>query len=143
MKMAKPTERDLDAAGRLLSLMDCLTECRARPSEPAEGEGVLALFQEGRFDPQDGAHALALCHELQQILQASVGWPTRVIGGMAYVICWEENRIIDPAARVLELHPDLREGLKLLEAQRATGVDAAPGRTPSADTIPPCPSSPS
>ncbi|WP_289241802.1 hypothetical protein [Delftia sp.] len=35
------------------------------------------------------------------------------------MICWDRNQILDPADDCLTLHPDLRAGLQLLQAQRA------------------------
>lgn len=125
MKMVKPSEPDLDAAGRLLGLLDTLQAMRTAPRAP-EVE-LQTLLDEGRFDPDNGAHACAALHELHTILRESPGFPMRVIGGMAYVICWEANAILDPSATVLDLHPDLRAGRALLAQQRSQRSEAAKG----------------
>lgn len=125
MKMAKPSERDLDAAGRLLGLLDTLQATRTMPRAPEVD--LQTLVDEDRFDPHNGDHACAALHELHSILRESPGFATRVIGGMAYVICWEANAILDPSATVLELHPDLRAGKALLEQQRMQQSEPAKG----------------
>ena len=47
-------------------------------------------------------------------LDAAPGWPGRVIGGMCYVILFDKNEIVDPAADTLEIHPRF----DALQAQR-------------------------
>jgi len=56
---------------------------------------------------------------LGELLERAPGFPGRVLGGMCYVICYEKNKFLDPAKDYLALHPDVIEGLQLLEAHRA------------------------
>lgn len=125
MQMIKPSEPDLDAAGRLLGLLDTLQALRTVPRAPEVD--LQTLVDGGRYDPDNGAHACAALYELHSILQESPGFPMRVIGGMAYVICFEENGILDPSAKVLDLHPDLRAGRALLAQQRMEQSEPAKG----------------
>lgn len=110
MKMAKPSERDIDAAGELLSLMNDLS-CGYCPWDGDED----ATY----FDPDDRDHLRRLYDAIDRLLDRAPGFTNRVIGGMCYVICWDRNQILDPADDCLTLHPDLRAGLHLLERQRA------------------------
>ncbi|PIG07816.1 hypothetical protein [Comamonas sp. 26] len=112
MRMAKPSKRDIEAAGDLLSLLNDLSR-GYYPWERHEEDGP------SYFDLDDRKHLRRLYDSLETLLDSAPGFPMRVIGGMCYVICWDKNQILDPADDCLELHPDLREGLKLLQAQRA------------------------
>lgn len=110
MKMAKPSERDIDAAGELLSLMNDLSSGYC----PWDGDEDATYF-----DPDDRQHLRRLYDVLDSLLDRAPGFTNRVIGGMCYVICWDRNEILDPADDCLALHPDLLAGLRLLQAQRA------------------------
>ncbi|WP_322737134.1 hypothetical protein [Delftia tsuruhatensis] len=110
MKMAKPSERDIDAAGELLSLMNDLSSGYC----PWDGDDDATYF-----DPDDRQHLRRLYDVLDGLLDRAPGFTNRVIGGMCYVICWDQNEILDPAEDFIALHPDLRAGLRLLQAQRA------------------------
>ena len=110
MKMAKPSERDIDAAGELLSLMNNLSSGYC----PWDGDEDATYF-----DPDDRGHLRRLYDTLDGLLDRAPGFTNRVISGMCYVICWDRNQILDPADDCLALHPDLRAGLRLLQDQRA------------------------
>jgi hypothetical protein len=122
MKQAKPTERDIDAAGELLQVLEAID---ARWSGPWPIDGVpedLPKFLEDEdeaFDCDNRAHLRVLYNHLARLLRKTPNFHGRVIGGMCYVICWDRNCILDPAQNVLDLHPDLRAGLVLLAQQRA------------------------
>lgn len=122
MKMAKPTARDIDAAGELLQVLEAID---ARWSGPWPIDGVpedLPKFLEDEdeaFDCDNRAHLRVLYNHLARLLRKTPNFHGRVISGMCYVICWDHNCILDPAQDVLDLHPDLRAGLVLLGQQRA------------------------
>jgi hypothetical protein len=98
MKMAKATERDIDAAGKALALLNTVSS----GYYPArEGEEDAPLM----FDEDDPEHLRRLWDELKATLDAAPGWQGRVIGGMCYVILYTKNQIVDPDADTLELHP--------------------------------------
>lgn len=97
MKMAKASEKDIDAAGRAMSVLSDISS----GYYPARGEEDGPMF----FDEDDPDHLLRFYRLINATLDKAPGWPGRIIGGMCYVILYEKNRIVDPAADVLELHP--------------------------------------
>lgn len=119
MRMAKPTPADIDAAAQLMQLLELIDTNRWGPaSNDGPADLVKLLGDESTFDAGKREHLQALYNSLSALQRAAPGFPLRVIGGMCYVICWDENKILDPNVSMLELHPDLREGLALLQAQR-------------------------
>lgn len=111
MKMAKASEADIDAAGKAMGLLDNLS----RGYYPGvEDDAPL------HFDPEDHAHLSLLYRLLTETLDASPGWPGRVIGGMCYVILYPANRIVDPDSDCLDLHPRFAQ----VEADRKELVEA-------------------
>jgi hypothetical protein len=96
MKMAKATERDIDAAGKAMGVLQTIS---SGYYPGTEDDAPL------HFDPEDPAHLSLFYRLMVETLDASPGWPGRVIGGMCYVILYEANQIIDPDAGTLELHP--------------------------------------
>lgn len=105
MKMAKASERDIGAAGNLMGILDDLS----RGSYPTLDEPDASTPD--RFDPDNGEHLRALYDLLDGLLDKAPGFQGRVIGGMCYVILWDKNKIIDPDADTLELHPHLVSAL--------------------------------
>jgi len=117
MKMAKPSARDIDAAGDLMQALDFI-DTRWGGPWPTDGPENLHELDED-FDRDDERHLQALYNHLAGLLRRAPNFHGRVIGGMCYVICWDRNCILDPGQDVLELHPDLRAGLALLRQHRA------------------------
>lgn len=99
MKMAKASEKDIDAAGDAMSVLNDISS----GYYPARGDGCER--QPTFFDEDDPKHLRHFFNLIQATLNAAPGWPGRVIGGMCYVILFDKNEIVDPAADVLELHP--------------------------------------
>ena len=120
MKMAKPSARDIDAAGELMQLLDTIDTGWRGPS-PIHGaaDDLPAFLGDDDFDSDNRRHLQVLHNHLARLLRNAPNFYGRVIGGMCYVICWDRNSILDPAQDVLDLHPDLRAGLVLLAQQRA------------------------
>lgn len=116
MKMAKPDEKDIDAAGNLMSLLHQLD----RGDYPATIEGTKVP---DFFDEDDPDHLRALHDAIKATLDAAPGYPGRVIGGMCYVILYDKNEIVDPEADVIELHPRLESALRFQEAATAAARD--------------------
>ena len=110
MKMAKPSERDIDAAGNLMSLLHqldsgdypCLDENKEVPD----------WFDEDNFE-----HLRAFYDAVKSTLDQGSGYPGRVIGGMCYVIMYDKNEIIDPNSDTIDLHPKLVKALEAAEAK--------------------------
>jgi len=98
MKMAKASERDIDAAGNAMSILNDISS-GYYPSN--EGDADAPTF----FDPDNADHLRHFYDLMNATLDTSPGWPGRVIGGMCYVILFDENRIVDPSADTLEIHP--------------------------------------
>ena len=122
MKMAKPSTRDIDAGGELLCLLDTIDEHWGGPW-PIHGApqdlGKFLNDEDESFDSDNPKHLQVLYNHLAKLLRTAPNFHGRVLGGMCYVICWDENQILDPALDHLELHPDILAGLRLLAAQRA------------------------
>ncbi len=114
MRMAKPSERDIDAAGDLMGVLSALSKGYYPTRRDDDCDDAPTYF-----DEWDREHLRHLYDLINETLDRAPGWPGRVIGGMCYVICWSRNQILDPADDCLRLHPDLRQGLQLLEQHRA------------------------
>lgn len=122
MKMAKPSARDIDAGYALMGILHTIDRRWGGPwavDGPADLDAL-----DGEFDADEPEHLQALYNNLALLLRRAPGFPGRVLGGMCAVICYERNLFLDPTLDYLELHPDLLEGLQLLEAKRA---DFLPG----------------
>lgn len=127
MRMAKPSENDIDAAGRLLQILDTIDSGGGGPWVTAQGpyglEEALNIDDEyglgSDFDCDDPNHLRGLYNSLAKLLREAGGFHRRVIGGMCYVICYDENQFLDPSKDYLALHPDARQGLELLAEHRA------------------------
>ena len=120
MKMAKPTERDIYAAGELMQVLDAIDERWGGPWPIRDAPQNLPEFLgDESFDSEDYKHLQVLYNHLARLLRTAPNFHGRVLGGMCYVICWDHNRILDPGQDVLDLHPDLRAGLDLLAEHRA------------------------
>lgn len=116
MRVAKPLPLDIHAAGELMALLIAVSN----GYYPGNGNGDDDDDDEPTwFDQDDPNHLLRLYEKLSAIVELAPGFPTRVIGGMCYVICWDQNQILDPADDCLALHPDLVAGLALLNRERA------------------------
>jgi len=98
MKMAKASNKDIDAAGDAMSVLQDISSGYYPQRDGDECE-------DSRFDPEDPAHLRKFYDLMSATLDASPGWPGRVIGGMCYVILYPANEILDPAADTLQLHP--------------------------------------
>lgn len=100
MKMAKPNKRDVEAAGDAMSILNDISN----GYYPAR-DGDVDEETPTRFDPDNPAHLRRFYDLMNATLNKSAGWPNRVIGGMCFVVLYEVNEIVDPAADTLELHP--------------------------------------
>lgn len=98
MKMAKASKADMEMALKLCSALEAIDR-RFFP-EGAEGENECA-----DFDMDDDEHCGTVLRHLYDILQG--GSVVRVIWGM-YVLMDPDNKLIDPDADCLELHPALQ-----------------------------------
>lgn len=113
MKMAKASEADLRMAMQLCGAFDLLGQ-RFLPCMPEAIEELAEDDESERFDRDDDAQCGRALRHLLEI--AERGSLMRVIWGMA-VLLDPENRMVDPAADTLELHPDhaaVRDCLKAL-----------------------------
>lgn len=99
MKMAKASEKDINAAGDAMSVLNNISSGYYPHRDGDECEDF-------RFDPDDPAHLRKFYDLMSATLDASPGWPGRVIGGMCYVVLFDANKIVDPEADTLELHPE-------------------------------------
>lgn len=109
MKMAKPSEQDIDAGGNLMALLNNI-DSGYYPF--GEDDDDAPMF----FDEDDPKHLRQFYDAVKATLDSAPGWPGRVIGGMCYVIMYGKNEIVDPDSDVLDLHPKLVKALELAEA---------------------------
>jgi len=126
--MAKATELDIAAAGDAMSVLQDIS-MGYYPSREGDGEED----PPNHFDPDNFDHLRKFYDLMNATLNKSAGWPGRVIGGMCYVIMFDENNIIDPASDTLDLHPhfaatakqrdDLLEVAKKLKLARVRFAD--------------------
>lgn len=105
--MAKADQKDIDAAGDAMSV---LNDISSGYYPKRDGDDCDDTF----FDPDQPAHLRKFFNLMADTLDKAPGWPGRVIGGMCYVILYEKNKIVDPDADVLEPHPRFAK----VEAQR-------------------------
>ncbi len=111
MKMVKASEKDIDAAGQAMAVLNNISS-GYYPSCAGDGDEDAPTF----FDPDDPKHLRLFYDLMNQTLDDAPGWPSRVIGGMCYVILFDKNQIVDPDADCLELHP--RFAATLADAKR-------------------------
>jgi hypothetical protein len=122
MKMGKPSEKDIDAAGQAMGVLNTISS-GYYPSCSGDGGEDAPTF----FDPDDPKHLRLFYDLMSQTLDEAPGWPTRVIGGMCYVVLFDENQIVDPDADCLELHPRFAAVAKELEElKRLVAEDPPP-----------------
>lgn len=98
MKMAKADDKDIDAAGNAMSVLSDISSGYYPKRDGDECDDM-------HFDEENPEHLRKFYDLMNATLDAAPGWPGRVIGGMCYVILFDKNRIVDPSADVLELHP--------------------------------------
>ena len=113
MKMAKASEKDIDAAGDAMSV---LNDISSGYYPRRDGDDCEDTF----FDEDDRNHLRRFYDLMADTLDKAPGWPGRVIGGMCYVIMFGRNKIVDPDADVLELHPRFAQ----VQAQRDALLEA-------------------
>lgn len=103
MKMAKADEHDIDAAGRLLQILDTLSrgEYPATVEEMEDEDRDVPHY----FDPDDKDHLRTLYDRLNAILDDAPSMPYRIIAGMCFVILYDKNQIVDPDCDTLAPHP--------------------------------------
>lgn len=114
MKMAKPSEKDIDAGGELYAL---LNQIDGRFGGPLSVEGPESLDEaigDDDFDPTETDHLRGLYNSLAKLLRENAGFHCRVIADMCYVVMYEKNQIVDPDSDTLDLHPRFA----LVEKQR-------------------------
>jgi hypothetical protein len=119
VKMAKASEKDIDAAGELMRILNDISGGHY-PAKDGEYTDDIPTF----FDPDDPKHLRHFYDMVDATLDKSPGYPGRVIGGMCYVILYDKNEIVDPAADTLELHPRLKKALALLDKEEEKQADS-------------------
>jgi len=98
MKMTKPTQKDMHAAMRLVTLLD----------EIAGGE----------IDHDDLDELQQMIGHIEKLIMQAPEFYNRVIGGMRLVIMSEDNKVVDPSSDVLDYHPETKQALKDTERLR-------------------------
>ncbi len=101
MKVARADAKDLDAGMMLLGLLDTVSSGYYPSDTDDEDDGPL------RFDSEDPTHLAQLWKRLNACFDAAPGFQGRVIFGAATLMD-PRNKVIDPEADCLELHPALK-----------------------------------
>lgn len=111
MKMAKPSEKDIQDAEKLMQILQCIGENNRWSVDLVDDEtpDFFALYDEDEFNADIGSHCQALYNELSKLLYANPAFYLRVISGMCHVIMWDKNEILDPNSRTIDLHPRFQE----------------------------------
>ena len=124
MRMAKPSEHELEAAWELRYILELIDERFGGPWGIEGPESLQQLLKPQKaseswtdFDADDEKHLQALYNSLAKLLRVYPGFYGRVLVGMA-VLCDPHNAILDQSQDHLALHPDLIAGQKLLAAKR-------------------------
>lgn len=104
MKMAKASEKDIEAAGRVMQIFDQIDQ-GDYPANRGDDDAP------EEFDPDNFNHLRHFYDLIKSSLDNTPNWHGRVIGGMCYVILWDKNEIVNPDADVLELHPKIAKAL--------------------------------
>lgn len=102
MKMTRASNKDINAAGDAMSVLQDVGSSYYPARGDEENPPTL-------FDRENPEHLRRFYDLMKATLDAAPGWPGRVIGGMCYVILYEKNKIVDPNADTLELHPRFGE----------------------------------
>lgn len=100
VQMAKADQQDIDQAGNAMSYLDAISR-GWYPVSDDDGDHVGPEF----FDEDNPDHLRRFYDLMHATLEKSPGWPGRVIGGMCFVVLYDENRIVDPDAHTLQIHP--------------------------------------
>ncbi len=127
MKMAKASEADFDAAFLILHILNAVADPRAwgYPSFPPRIDGEFHEDDPTSFDWEDEKHIAEL---RERILGAQrKGSLSRVIM-CAHTVLSDQNRIVDPDADCLDLHPSL---IRREDVERAINDEPElPGKMP-------------
>lgn len=106
MKMAKPSEKDIDVAGDALAMFSALSDGNYDFLNDNEDDDSFD------FNCEKREHLEKFYNFIVAISNKSSNWYGRVIGGMCYVIMNENNELIDPNLDVIELHPKIKAALE-------------------------------
>lgn len=118
MKMAKASEKDIDAAAELHQILELIDERFGGPhSINGVSDSLSDELGDDDFDSDDERHLQALYNNLAKLLRTQPNFHGRVIGGMCYVIMYDKNEIIDPDSDCLDLHPRFSEAFDDLQRE--------------------------
>lgn len=98
MNIARPTERDLEAALELMSILNAVDDGFYPNTNDAAEDGPTF------FDSDDKDHLSMFFELVRACMLKSPGYIGRVVGGMHTIM---HNDIMDPDKSYLELHPRL------------------------------------
>jgi len=120
--MAKPTEKDIEAAELLCQALNAIDERnRWGVDTISDCPSFDQLVEDDEFNPEEQEHLGALYNKLMTLMGNNPSFHNRVISGMCHVIMYDKNQFIDPDANTIQFHP--RFGQMADDLQRET--DAA------------------
>lgn len=111
MRMAKATEADLDAIGKLMKMIELLL---AGDMPRIENDGSVESIAD--FDDEDGEECIQALSKMLMLLQDNPGAFMRVFA-MAYMA--NSNEVFDPDKDHLSWHPDLVDAVNARQRRRA------------------------
>lgn len=119
MKMAKPSEQDIEAAGKLAQILNAIDSnngyWQSRINDTPDFYEILE-GDEG-IDPDNDEHLRALYNAITELLHLQPSFHNRVIGGMCHVIMWDKNEIVNPDCGHIDLHPRFYEAFENLKRE--------------------------
>ncbi len=106
MNMANISAKDKEAGEALFRLISGIGNQVIPNSSAEDDESVEDL------DPSDASHQRRIGEALLSIIKrAPPSGLERVLGGMLFVILFEQNEIVDPDSDVLDIHPRFEKAL--------------------------------
>lgn len=106
MKMAKASERDMDAVGTLAGILnDIDSRWFPRRPDPGAGEGE---NDPSFFDPDDQEHLRVLYDRLMECMNSAPGALGRVVMGFHVLM---HNNLVDPTKDYLDFHPHIKAAM--------------------------------
>ena len=109
MKVGRATKEDINAATRLVSILDAVEEGYYPPSDKEDDEETDTFF-----DYDDKKHLRHFYDLVMQQVRARPAGINRVVWGFCAVI---DSNITDPDCEYLKLHPDIEAALLQPNAQ--------------------------
>lgn len=108
MKMAKASEKDIEAVMKMSAVIDTISDGFKPASDNDEEDDESSAL----FDPSDSTDLRLFYDRVMDLMGNNPGALMRVVGGFHTIM---HNDVVDPEAKTLELHPRIVSALALAE----------------------------